>query len=423
MKRSKLYNIALFVLLWVVIPVWFGSCTAFVATVALAEAQDLVLLEQSMDVNFRETITFTARVTSPTPLEKACVVYELRGRVGVRQSCTALDEIGDVYTLKFVVNLKDTYYPPGTEVTYSFRVTPGGTIGPFEGVVMDQRHEWQCKENDVVVCWYKGGAANPEGVYNSAVGALPRLKKAFGIDELRQIKVFLYSQGDLLGALPVNSQKWTGGMAFSDLQIILQSGGAIFAETAVVHEIVHIMTGTYRNIYMELPSWFEEGLAVYYSNELDKIWRGYRGNIADAVKKEKLIPLTSLNSSFPADPERTKQSYAQSGMVVEWMVNEFGEDAIRQILAEFHSGLTLDEALMKVVGLDTVGIDNAWRRSLGLASRVVTQDVVVLQEPEPAEPQPAFETFRTITAGSFLVIMYLISLYVASTATVEEYQK
>ena len=101
------------------------------------------------------------------------------------------------------------------------------------------------------------------------------------------------------------------------------------------------------------------------SGELDAGWRGYRELVASRAKEGKLMTLQTLSSSFPADSEQAGLAYAQSGAVVEFIIQHYGEDAMAKLLEIFSEGALYDEALKEALGVDTWELDNAWRQSIG----------------------------------------------------------
>jgi len=79
------------------------------------------------------------------------------------------------------------------------------------------------------------------------------------------------------------------------------------------------------------------------------------------------MTLQTLSSTFPADPEQASLAYAQSGSVVEFIIDTYGQEALAGLLEIFSEGALYDEALEEALGVDTWGLDKAWRESIGAA--------------------------------------------------------
>jgi uncharacterized membrane protein YgaE (UPF0421/DUF939 family) len=119
----------------------------------------------------------------------------------------------------------------------------------------------------------------------------------------------------------------------------------------VVHQVVDTPLGG-------LPRWLDEGLAMYTEGELEP---SYQRALEQAIQDERLITVRSLSSSFPADSELAHLSYAQSYDLVRYIIEEQGRSKMAQLLQTFANGAYYDDALQQVLGLDSDGLDAAWR--------------------------------------------------------------
>jgi hypothetical protein len=138
--------------------------------------------------------------------------------------------------------------------------------------------------------------------------------------------------------------------------------GLIATPHELTHLVIHQATD---NPFGDIPRWLDEGLAVYMSGELDAPWRGYRDMVVRSARQDKLMTLQTLSSSFPADPEQAGLAYAESGSVVEFIIKHYGQKAMAHLLEIFSKGALYDDALEQALGVDTWGLDNAWRQSIG----------------------------------------------------------
>ena len=82
------------------------------------------------------------------------------------------------------------------------------------------------------------------------------------------------------------------------------------------------------------------------------------GVLENAIKAGKLHSVRSLGSSFPADPQRAGLAYAQSNSLVTYLIETYGWDKIRDILAVFKEGATYDGVVKKVYGFGITELDN-----------------------------------------------------------------
>jgi hypothetical protein len=82
-------------------------------------------------------------------------------------------------------------------------------------------------------------------------------------------------------------------------------------------------------------------------------------------------------------------AYGQSGAVVKFIIDTYGTEAMAKLLDIFAEGAIYDEALQEALGLDTDGLDNAFRASLGLSplpgTEPATETEAEADTPEQAE--------------------------------------
>ncbi len=106
----------------------------------------------------------------------------------------------------------------------------------------------------------------------------------------------------------------------------------------------------------------DEGLATYVQNENDSNWLNL------AIKQNKLISVRTLSSPFSAVAEQAYISYAESHSIVSFLLTTYGKDEMVQLLNVFHEGATYDDALQQVYGFDQDGLDQLWRKSIGVSA-------------------------------------------------------
>jgi hypothetical protein len=88
-------------------------------------------------------------------------------------------------------------------------------------------------------------------------------------------------------------------------------------------------------------------------------------------------------------------AYGQSGAVVKFIVDTYGPEAMGKLLEIFGEGALYDEAMQAALGVDTDGLDNAFRTSLGLdplpgtAAEPAPAQTAAPPAKEPSAPEPA----------------------------------
>lgn len=112
------------------------------------------------------------------------------------------------------------------------------------------------------------------------------------------------------------------------------------------HELCHVVT--LQKTGNKMPRWLSEGISVYEERQRDPSW-GERMNLVyrRLVLAGEAAPVSRLSSSFlhPQSPLHLQFAYYVSSMVVEYMVEEFGLDSLKQILCDLGDGLPIQESL------------------------------------------------------------------------------
>jgi tetratricopeptide (TPR) repeat protein len=117
-------------------------------------------------------------------------------------------------------------------------------------------------------------------------------------------------------------------------------------ESVLWHEFAHVVT---LNLTAnKMPRWLSEGISVYEERQRNGAWGErmspeYRQLIADG----QLTPVRDLSAAFlaPPSPLHLMFAYFQSSLVVEHIVDQYGFEALKQVLSDLRAGLTINDAL------------------------------------------------------------------------------
>lgn len=117
------------------------------------------------------------------------------------------------------------------------------------------------------------------------------------------------------------------------------------------HELCH--TVTLEKTRNRMPRWLSEGISVYEERLRDPTW----GESITATYRQMLLndqrtPVSDLSASFlnPASPMHLQFAYYHSSLVVEFIVDQYGKDALLAILDDLAAGLPINDALTRHVG-------------------------------------------------------------------------
>ncbi|NIP26916.1 MAG: hypothetical protein GWO38_24645, partial [Phycisphaerae bacterium] len=323
---------------------------------------------------------------------------------GIATSRNVADfEPGQIVKANFSINQNLIYLPPGTEIEYWWRLTDAeGNVLKTEPEIylyLDNRYNFKTLSNDrLSLYWYNGNRSFGKVLFEQAVKALDRLETDVGVFIDRPIKIFIYgTHADLLNALSIGAREWTGGVAFTDQGVVvigIEPDNLDWGLRAMTHEMTHLVIHQATdNPYGDLPTWLNEGLAVY-NEDPDNLNPRYQEILTEAIATDSLFTLRSLSSSFPADHEEASLAYGQSGAIVHFLIDAYEPEAMAKLLEIFSEGAVYDKALIEALGVDTWDLDNAFRASLGLSPLPELLDTQArIQQSSPQE----IETRQTDT--------------------------
>jgi tetratricopeptide (TPR) repeat protein len=124
------------------------------------------------------------------------------------------------------------------------------------------------------------------------------------------------------------------------------------------HELAHVVTLQLSN--QRVPRWLTEGASVFEERRADASW-GREGELdfLRAYAAGKAIPLASLNSAF-TDGRTIGLAYHQSSLLVEHLVERFGDAGLRKLLAGYGRGLAQDGAISDAFGVDLANLQTSF---------------------------------------------------------------
>ncbi|UCD48662.1 MAG: tetratricopeptide repeat protein [Phycisphaerales bacterium] len=117
------------------------------------------------------------------------------------------------------------------------------------------------------------------------------------------------------------------------------------------HEFCHVVTlNMTRN---KMPRWLSEGISVYEELQRNPKW-GQRMSpqYRRMILAGELTPVGSLSSAFlnPPTPLHLQFAYYESALVVEYLVDRFGFDALKAILVDLGQGVDINAAITAHAG-------------------------------------------------------------------------
>ncbi len=124
-------------------------------------------------------------------------------------------------------------------------------------------------------------------------------------------------------------------------------------QSTLWHEMAHVVTLQMSN--QRVPRWLTEGLSTFEEKRARLDWaRDQDLSFVAALNEDEVLSLRDLNAGF-SRPETISMAYFQASVLVEHIVDHYGEDTIRQLLYAYGDGLDTEAALARVgLGFDTL---------------------------------------------------------------------
>jgi len=330
----------------------------------------LTILDSSTEAEFPSRLSFNLSAQSDVDITNIRLHY-----VVDRASFTQVtSEVNIEFVPSSTVNAEWTWdmrkaggLPPGASMDYWWTVEDANDnkveTTPVRVQFDDDRYDWHSlAEGNVTLYWYQGELPFVQQLMATAQQALARLAEDTGAYLEKPAKIYIYANAsDLLGAM-IFPQEWTGGVAFprhGNIAIGISPVNLNWGKRAVAHELAHLVIHQMTfNPYGDLPTWLDEGLAMYAEGELGAQFAAF---LDKAITENSLLSVRSISSPFSAHARESYLSYAQSYSLVEFLIDNYGQGKMLELLNTFRQGSSYDAALEKVYGFDTEGLDILWQ--------------------------------------------------------------
>ncbi len=117
----------------------------------------------------------------------------------------------------------------------------------------------------------------------------------------------------------------------------------------VWHEVAHVITLQMTD--NRLPRWLSEGISVYEEPRGRPEWGHHQDlKLVQAMQENRLLPIANLNEGFSkaTSAEALGFAYYQSSLVVEYIVETYGFDALKGLLAQYRTPKDVEDIFVAV---------------------------------------------------------------------------
>jgi hypothetical protein len=160
--------------------------------------------------------------------------------------------------------------------------------------------------------------------------------------------------------------EWASGVAYNGMHFVLLSmlaphgADAVNLDEVFRHELAHVaLEDAVQGKHV--PLWFNEGLAIYLSNEqsiprLQTLW--------NATLSGTLIPLSDLDRSLPRENAGVSIAYAESADFMRYLLRKSDRMRFSAMIDRVRDGQPFDRAISEAYGADLRRLEFEWRGDL-----------------------------------------------------------
>ena len=324
-------------------------------------------------LEFPDRMTFQVSLSSETTLEKVVLEYGVDQLTCGSVIAKALPDIraGKTVNAEWTWEMKQTgSQPPGSTIWWRWRVTDAQgreTVTDQKTIVwLDQTHDWRTVTGDSInLHYYDETQSFGRELHDSAVKSLDDLSAETGLRTSRPIDLYIYADTQDMRDAILYEPGWTGGLAYADHNIVIigiSPDQIDWGKRTQAHELTHVLVGQLTfSCLSDIPTWLQEGLAVYGEGGPEQ---ASLEQLNQAITDNKLISVRSLSGNFSEDPAKADLSYSQSYSLVNFLIEQYGQDNMTALLKALRDGNTVDEALQATYGFDIDGFEDAWRAAI-----------------------------------------------------------
>jgi hypothetical protein len=393
----------------------------------LAYTNPITVTSRNYAVQFPNFIDLTASANdSVSTITSASIVIDFSIAEAPETHAITLNKPGNAISVSWREDTTGNhFFPPGTQVDYfwQFRDALGNILTDTQQQfsTIDNRFSWQhLTQGMVQVNWYNRTQDFGQFVLDKASASIQRIRANLGGGLIQPTNLWVYATDqDFHGSLAPGSYEWVGGEA---LPVLHEASIVVYNTTDdtlrrdMPHELTHLIFHQLIANGVLVPTWFDEGLAVYnqFYQEPEM-----KSRFDKALASQSLLRLSSMSERFPANADQAYLAYAQSWNLLAYMYKTFGQPKMAQLVKLMGDSQTVfDQDLQQALGVDELHLENQWRLNLGQPA-VLTPDQITptplpaIQVKQAQDDSTNYTTFwLLIGLGVLLVLISLIGLIV-----------
>ncbi len=374
------------------------AAVLLVALVALAPSGAkaaggaIQVLDMRQQVNFPNGVGLTLTAESDTDIVEVRVYFRAAGSSQWGYAYADFKPGSLVTATRSIPVSEAAYLAPGVDVEYYYliRDAHGAVLKTERSTIeyLDGRFDWQrINIGPLELVYHDIGEERVAAAARALYQDLQRVTDLLQHEPRNGFKGVIYnSYTDANAVFPVQSQTTTdhgtfAGYAFPEQGVFVGQG---LDRRIIVHESTHLLfREALGDNALDAPAWLDEGLATYSEPNV---------RIRSSRDLYGRTPRLSGMNRVSGTPRTIPLFYQKSVSVVAYLVEQYGKDSFRRMLAELRKGRVIEDALLNVYGFDVDGLEDRWA-GLPVQPAVtpvptVSLSVSAAQRREPAATAP-----------------------------------
>ncbi len=398
------------------------SPAAFAPRHARASSSPITVSSRTYIVHFPDYIDLSVSASDPSGMiVRASLDIVLSDNSPQELHNVPIGTVGHTISTTWRENTSGAnFVPPGSHVSYSWQFwdSAGNTLTDTQQhfATTDTRfNPWQHLSQGLLeVNWYNRPLDFGRVMLAQASDRIKHISSVLGGGLIHPINLWIYETiADFHGSLEPGAYEWVGGVAFpmlDEASIVAVSTSDHTLVRDMPHELTHLIFHQLTGNRVDLPTWFDEGLAVYNQvyHESDMSLRFNK-----ALQAQALLRLDDISSGFPADADQAYLAYAESWNLVDYMYSTFGQPKMAHLVKDLgdpYTGVNAD--FQQALGVDELHLENQWRLHLH-QPWVISPDQLT---PVPQAVTPVKQNATTDTS-SWLLLGLGVLLVVGAMST------
>ncbi|NSW54978.1 MAG: hypothetical protein HPY44_03105 [Armatimonadetes bacterium] len=201
-------------------------------------------------------------------------------------------------------------------------------------------------------------------VRSEAEHALPILADTLGLQFSRPVRIdIVRSHREMVELAGSRVPTWTRGLSLHHANhVILKPQTQKQMQRLVMHELTHVALDLKMQAsHGEAPRWVHEGLAQWMEGEMPAVQKDILGT---AAVEGRLLALDELEDAFRGDRETVDLAYAQSHVLVAYLVEHGPPGAVGNFLEALEESGDERRALRRAAGIPLDALQERWIKEI-----------------------------------------------------------